>query len=105
MPSYPTEIWPTANGAASYGLPTRPSSIPEAEWTALGEKLFASQLRPSPVDKIVGAFEVLRTIVPHLDQEGLNVLASCAEQITVNSWHGKAIEALAVRDEAIALLA
>ena len=105
MPSYPTEIWPTANNAGSYVLPARPTEIPEVEWAALGEKLLAAHLRPSPVDKIVGTFDVLRTIIDHLDEDGLNVLASCAEQITVNSWHGKAIEALAVRDAAIALLA
>lgn len=104
MPSYPTEIMPTANGAMSYVLPTRPTEIDEPEWTALGEKLLASQLRPSPVDKIVGAFDVLRTIVPHLDQDGLNVLASCAQQIVLNSWHGKSSEALTVRDEVLPLL-
>jgi hypothetical protein len=104
MPSYPTEIWPTANGASSYVLPTRPTEIPEAEWTAMGERLLAANLRPSPVDKIVGTFDVLRGIIDHLDEDGLNVLASCAEQITVNSWHGKAIEALGVRDAAVALL-
>ena len=50
MPSYPTELLPTANGVQSYTTP------PEDAATAFT----AAQLKASPVDRIVGAFDALR---------------------------------------------
>lgn len=95
MASYPTELIPTANGVTSYT--TAPEEAAEA--------LAAAQLRLSPVDKIVGAFDALAPHVDVLDEDGLAVLASCAEQIVLNGFHGKAAEALAARDAAIARMA
>lgn len=94
MPSYPTDLIPTANGVTSYTTP------PEAAETALAE----AQTKASPVDKIVYAFDALKAHVGDLDADGLNVLASCAEQIVLNAFHGKGVEALAVRDAAIAAM-
>jgi hypothetical protein len=94
MPSYPTELLPTANGVQSYTTP------PEDAATAFT----AAQLKASPVDRIVGAFDALRPHVEALDADGLAVLASCAEQIVLNGFHGKGAEALTVRDAAIAAM-
>ena len=95
MADYPTELIPTANGVMSYA--TAPEDAAEA--------FAAAQLRPSPVDKIVGAFDALKGHVEALDAEGLAVLASCAQQIVLNGFHGKGVEALAARDSALALMA
>lgn len=90
MPAYPTDLIPTANGVTSYA--TAPEDAAEA--------FAAAQLRPSPVDKIVGAFDALKDHAAALDSKGLAVLASCAEQIVINGFHGKGAEALGVRDAA-----
>lgn len=94
MADYPTELIPTANGVMSYATP--PDDAAEA--------FAAAQLRASPVDKIVGAFDALQGHVAALDAEGLAVLASCAQQIVLNGFHGKGAEALAIRDAAIAAM-
>lgn len=77
--------------------------------------------KPSPVDKIVGAYEALKghmdgkevptsdeegapTELETLDASGYAVLAACAEQIVLHNFHMKASEALGVRDAAIARL-
>lgn len=92
--SYPTELIPTANGVMSYTTPPEEAA----------EAFAAAQLRASPVDKIVGAFDALQGHVEALDAEGLAVLASCAQQIVLNGFHGKGAEALAIRDAAIAAM-
>lgn len=102
--TYPTELIPTANGVISYVLPPRPEGIEEADWTATETQLADAQARPSPVDKIVGAFDALKGRVADLDTPGLRVLASCAQQIVLNGFHQKQEEALAVRDAAVAAL-
>lgn len=89
--SYPKDLIPTANGVNSYTTP--PDGAAEAYYAAVA--------KPSPVDKIVGAFEALRGHVDALNADGLAVLASCAEQIVLNNFHGKAADALPVRDAAI----
>lgn len=94
MPDFPTELIPTANGVQSYMTP------PEAA----AEAFAAAQAQVSPVVRIVGAFDALRGHVEALDAEGLAVLASCAQQIVLNGFHGKGAEALAVRDAAIAAM-
>ena len=95
MSGYPTDLIPTANGVTSYATPPAPAA----------DAFLAAQLRPSPVDKIVGAFDALRPHVATLDADGLAVLASCAQQIVLNGFHGKGVEALAARDSALALMA
>jgi hypothetical protein len=92
--TYPTELIPTANGVTSY------VTAPEAAATAFA----AAQAKASPVDKIVFAFDVLKDHIGELDADGLDVLASCAEQIVLNGFHGKGAEALPVRDAAIAAM-
>lgn len=94
MPAYPTDLIPTANGVTSYTTP------PAGAAAALAE----AQAKASPVDRIVGAFDALKAHVADLDEDGLAVLASCAEQIVLNGFHGKGAEALPVRDAAIAAL-
>lgn len=94
MAEYPTELIPTANGVLSYATP--PEEAAEAFFAAVG--------RPSPVDKIVVAFDALKGHIEALDAKGLAVLASCAEQIVINGFHGKGAEALTVRDQAIAAM-
>jgi len=93
--SYPTELIPTANGVQSYTTP--PEDVAAA--------YEAASLKVSPVDRIVGAFDALQDQIEALDAEGLAVLASCAEQIVINGFHGKGAEALAIRDAAIAAMA
>lgn len=94
MADYPTELMPTAEGVQAYTTP--PEEAAEA---------FAyAQAQLSPVVRIVGAFDALRGHVEALDAEGLAVLASCAQQIALNGFHGKGVEALAVRDAAIAAM-
>lgn len=95
MSAYPTDLIPTANGVQSYTTPPEDAA----------EAFFSAQLKASPVDRIVGAFDALRGHVEALDAEGLAVLASCAQQIVLNGFHGKGEEALAVRDSAIAAMA
>lgn len=92
--SYPTELMPTANGVQSYT--TAPTEAAEAFGVA--------QLQASPVDRIVGAFDALKDHVDDLDAAGLAVLASCAQQIVLNGFHGKGAEALTIRDAAIAAM-
>lgn len=92
---YPTELMPTANGVQSY------TTAPEAAADALA----AAQLKASPVERIVGAYDALKDHVATLDADGLDVLASCAQQIVLNGFHGKGAEALSVRDAAIAAMA
>jgi hypothetical protein len=90
--AYPAELIPTANGVQSYMNPPEDAA----------EAFAAAQLKVSPVDRIVGAFNALRPHVAALDAEGLAVLASCAQQIVLNGFHGMGAEALTVRDAAIA---
>lgn len=92
--TYPTELIPTANGVQSYTTPP----------TEAADAFAAAQMKASPVDRIVGAFDALREHVEALDAEGLAVLASCAQQIVINGFHGKGAEALTVRDAAIAAM-
>lgn len=94
MPAYPTELMPTANGVLSYSTPPEDAA----------EAFAAAQAKSSPVDRIVGAFDALKGHVEALDAEGLAVLASCAQQITLNGFHGKGEEALSIRDAAIAAM-
>ena len=95
MPAnYPTELMPTAIGVQSYGTP------PEAAEGAFA----AAQLKVLPVDRIIGAFDALKDHIDVLDADGLDVLASCAQQIVLNGFHGRGVEALAVRDAAIAAM-
>lgn len=95
MPAtYPTELMPTAIGVQSYGTPPEDAA----------DAFAAAQLKASPVDRIVCAFDALKDHVATLDADGLDVLASCAQQIVLNSFHGKGVEALAVRDAAIAAM-
>ena len=94
MTAYPTELMPTADGVLAYMTP--PAEAAEA--------FAAAQVHLSPVVRIVGAFDALRGHVEALDVEGLAVLASCAQQIALNGFHGKGAEALAVRDAAIAAM-
>lgn len=93
--SYPTELIPTANGVQSYTTP--PEDVADAYQ--------AASMKASPVDRIVGAFDALKDQIEALDAEGLAVLASCAQQIVINGFHGKGAEALTVRDAAIAAMA
>lgn len=111
--SYPTELIPTANGVMSYIYPA-PEALGEdpspEEVAAHGARTAAkaqydeAMLKASPVDKIVGAFDALKGVASDLDADGLRVLASCAEQIVLNGFHGKGAEALPVRDAARAAL-
>lgn len=112
MIDYPKDLMGTATGVTSYVLdpPARPTLSGEqqeawdAKWPPAQAAYLAVQLRPSPVDKIVGAFEVLRLVVDDLDEAGLAVLTSCCEQIMINGFHQKTTEAMTVRDAAIALM-
>jgi hypothetical protein len=91
---YPTELIPTANLVQSYmGAPSEAAD-------AFAE----AQMKASPVDRIVGAFDALKGHLAILDVEGAELLAACAEQIVVNGFHGKSAEALPIRDAAIAAL-
>jgi hypothetical protein len=110
---YPTELMPTVNGVTSYAFPapTPLGPTPSGEeaaayaaWLADKAAFEAAQLKGSPVDKIVGAFDALKGHVADLDEAGLNVLASCAQQIMLNGFHQKGEEALTVRDAAVAAL-
>lgn len=95
MPAtYPTDLMPTALGVQSYTTP------PEAA----AEAFFYWQMKPSPADRIVGAFDALKDHVETLDAPGLVVLASCAHQIVLYGFQGRAAEALTVRDAAIAAM-
>lgn len=106
---YPNELIPTANGVTSYVFPeaqplgdepTDEEVATHAAHIAAGESFTMAQTRPSPVDKIVYAFDALKGQIEALDAEGLAVLASCAEQIVINGFHSKGAEALPVRDAA-----
>lgn len=92
---YPTELIPTANAVQSYT--TAPSSVADA--------FAAAQLKISPVDRIVAAYDTLKPVILDLDTDGVEVLAACAEQIVLNGFHQKAAEALPIRDQCVALLA
>ena len=91
-----------ATGCAVEGMHLREGS--DVLVADAAEAFAAAQLRASPVDKIVGAFDALQGHVEALDAEGLAVLASCAQQIVLNGFHGKGAEALAIRDAAIAAM-
>lgn len=102
--SYPKDMIPAASAAQSYVLPARPEAVPVEAWETVAARLAAAQAHPSPVVRIVETFDVLKARLADLDAAGVAVVAACAEQIVLNQFHGKAAEALPVRDAAIALL-
>lgn len=55
--------------------------------------LDAAFAHPSPVVRIVGAFEVLRPLGADLEGEALAAFAGAAYLIAANGWHGKAGDA------------
>ena len=94
MPDYPKDPMPVVAALQSYT-----PSIPELE-----APLAAVVVRSSPVDKLVGAFDALRGHVADLDLEGAQILAGASELIALQNFHNKNVEALGVRDAAIARL-
>lgn len=81
-----------------------------AAYATLGEAdafaLAAALERPSPVDTMVAAFDVLRA-VPALDDAGLIALAGCARMIAIpsNAWHGRGGDAATLLIERAAAIA
>jgi hypothetical protein len=104
MPAYPTGLMPVANAEQSYSLPARPAEAGESTWALIEQRFGDAKALISPADRVVGAFDALKDHAALLDAAGMGVLAGCAEQIVLNHFHGRASEALPVRDAAIALL-
>lgn len=103
MANYPKDIPAVLAAMQSY------STAPMGVASLLG----AAMLRPSPVDRMVETFDLLKSYlapgegaeeIELLDAEGLALLAGCAEQIVLGNFHQKQTEALGVRDAAIARL-
>ena len=102
MPTYPKDPLPVVTALQSYA-PSLPALDPEVQ-DAVALAIADAVAKSSPVDKIVGAFEALRNHVADLDLEGAQILAGAAELIALHNFHGKNVEALGVRDAAIARL-
>lgn len=58
--------------------------------------LVALMARPSPVDAICGAFEILAPDAATLEGEPLALLRDAASAIVAGQWHGKAQAAAGV---------
>lgn len=102
MADYPKDPMPIVQALQSYA-PDLPALDEEAQ-EAVAAGLAAAVAKSSPVDKIVGAFDTLRAHVADLDLEGAQILAGASELIALQNFHNKNVEALGVRDAAIARL-
>lgn len=108
MANYPNEPTTVATAIQVYtpALPTFDGSVEDrdAALEALTSAMATAAGKASPVDKMIGAFALLRGYVGALDQAGLEILAGASELIMLHDFHGKKLEALIARDAARARL-
>lgn len=102
MADYPKDPMPIVQEIQSY-IPNLPA-LSEEDQDKVTAAIEATLSKTSPVVKIVEAFEALRPHVADLDLAGARILAGAAELIALHNFHGKNVEALGVRDAAIARL-
>lgn len=100
----PTEIPDVRAALLAYELPPHPQGVIVYDWDKAADDLLAAQGKASIVSQVVDILGALKGQVAHLDQAGAELLAGACYLIAAHAWHGMGVEALGVRDTALARL-